>query len=145
MKNFKFAANWINGPVRKWLNENNCQADEFPLPEQRLAALIVMVVKNEVSHSIAAERIFPELIQDAKSSPGEIAAKLDLLQNSDEKLIEEYVDLAVKNFPGKVKEYHNGKKGLVGFFMGEVMKISNGKADPKVARELLNTKLDNQK
>jgi aspartyl-tRNA(Asn)/glutamyl-tRNA(Gln) amidotransferase subunit B len=67
---------------------------------------------------------------------------LDLIQESNEDALEEFVDQAIAMFPEKVEEYRNGKKGLIGLFMGQVMKLSKGKADPKLANQLVIKKLE---
>ena len=68
---------------------------------------------------------------------------MNIIQESDSGLIAQFVDEALAKFPDKVTEYKNGKKGLLGLFMGEVMKLSKGKADPKLTSKLLEEKLNN--
>jgi aspartyl-tRNA(Asn)/glutamyl-tRNA(Gln) amidotransferase subunit B len=72
----------------------------------------------------------------------EIAKELDLIQESDSGQLEEWVDAALAAYPDKVEEYRGGKKGVLGLFMGEVMKMSKGKADPKLANQLVRQKLE---
>ncbi|MFM2361374.1 MAG: hypothetical protein RLZZ316_276, partial [Bacteroidota bacterium] len=71
-----------------------------------------------------------------------VATALNLLQNSDGDAIAAWVDEVINNMPDKVAEYRKGKKGLIGLFMGEVKKISKGKADPKITTQLLTEKLN---
>ena len=71
-----------------------------------------------------------------------IAEELNLLQNSDENLIGDLIDQVISKYPDKVQEYKSGKKGLLGLFVGEVMKLSKGKADPKVTNKLVIEKLE---
>jgi aspartyl-tRNA(Asn)/glutamyl-tRNA(Gln) amidotransferase subunit B len=79
-------------------------------------------------------------------SPGrtahEIAAGLDLIQNSDSGALQELINEALNKFPEKIAEYRNGKVGLLGLFVGEVMKLSKGKADPKVLNKLVKETLE---
>jgi aspartyl-tRNA(Asn)/glutamyl-tRNA(Gln) amidotransferase subunit B len=76
-------------------------------------------------------------LEQPTATPLAIAESLNLLQNSDTDFIEQVCRDVVAAFPDKVKEYNKGKKGLIGFFMGEVMKRSKGQAEPKSATELL--------
>lgn len=139
--NAKAASNWLMGPVKSYLNENTIDIQDFPLPSSVLAKILVMVDKNEISFSIASQRLFPALVDNPNEEPLDLAKKLNLLQDTDESEIEKMADDVLAAFPDKVKAYRNGKKGLIGMFMGELMKKSKGKADPKVANELLRKKL----
>jgi aspartyl-tRNA(Asn)/glutamyl-tRNA(Gln) amidotransferase subunit B len=83
------------------------------------------------------------MISAPSKSPLQIAEEMNLLQNSDEGMIKELVAQVLASMPAKVEEYKAGKKGLMGLFVGEVMKASKGKADPKVTNKLLNELLEN--
>jgi len=140
--NYKAVSNWIMGPVKSYLNDANKPAELFPVAPRALAALIELVDQGKVSYTMAAQRVFPELLKDPERSPVEVAQELNLIQNSDRDSILPIIEEILKEFPLKVEEYKNGKKGIVSMFMGEVMKRSKGKADPKIASELLNKKLE---
>jgi len=86
--------------------------------------------------------VFPELLKNPGKSPLEVAQQLNLIQDSNQDSIMPIIEDVIKEFPLKVEEYKNGKKGIIGMFMGEVMKRSKGKADPKVATALLTKKLE---
>ena len=94
-----------------------------------------------MSHS-AAQKIFPELLADITAEPLAIAEKLNLLQSSNSNELDEWIEKALNKYPEKVAEYKAGKTGLLGLFMGEVMKLSGGKADPKVASEMVRKALE---
>ena len=141
-KNFKAASNWVMGPIKSHLNEFNLSADEFPLAPEKLAELIAVVEEGKVSYTVASQRLFPEMLKNPRSSAFELAQRLNLTQESDHSLILPIIDAVIKEFPLKVEAYKSGKKGIVAMFMGEVMKRSKGKADPKVANALLTEKLD---
>jgi aspartyl-tRNA(Asn)/glutamyl-tRNA(Gln) amidotransferase subunit B len=141
-KNYKSAANWVMVNVKSWLNENAKEMSDFPVPPHKLSELISLIDNGKVSHSAAAQKIFPELIESPQSSPEHIAVKLNLIQQSDVSAINDYVRQALNRYPDKIAEYKNGKKGLMGLFMGEVMKLSKGTADPKLATELLSKALE---
>jgi aspartyl-tRNA(Asn)/glutamyl-tRNA(Gln) amidotransferase subunit B len=142
-KNFKSASNWIMGPVKSYLNEFGVTADEFPVSASKLAELIDLVESGGVSYTVGAQRLFPELFKNPNKSALEVARQLNLLQDSSHDSLQPIIDEVIKEFPLKVEEYQKGKKGIISMFMGEVMKRSKGKADPKVATELLTKKLKN--
>jgi aspartyl-tRNA(Asn)/glutamyl-tRNA(Gln) amidotransferase subunit B len=137
----KSAANWILGPVRSWLNENAKTIDDFPVSPAVLSELISLVERDKVSFTIASGKIFHELIKDPARSPRSIAESDNLLQDSDKASIDGIVDEVILQWHEKVKEYKKGKKGLLALFVGEVMKRSKGKADPKLTNQLLIEKL----
>jgi aspartyl-tRNA(Asn)/glutamyl-tRNA(Gln) amidotransferase subunit B len=141
-KNYKAASNWVMGPVKSYLNELTLSADEFPIPPNVLVELMNLVDDNKISFSTASQRVFPELLKNPNKSALEVAQQLNVIQDSNQDAILPIVDEVIKEFPLKVEEYKNGKKGIVGMFMGEVMKRSKGKADPKVANALITKKLE---
>jgi aspartyl-tRNA(Asn)/glutamyl-tRNA(Gln) amidotransferase subunit B len=135
--NYKAASNWVMGPVKSYLNEHAIEVAKFALSPERLAELITLVDSGKVNFSVASQRLFNELLSDTTSSIEEMAQRLNLIQDSNQDSILPIVDEVIKEFPLKVEEYQNGKKGIIAMFMGEVMKRSKGKADPKLANELL--------
>lgn len=139
--NFKAAANWMIGPIKAFTNENNIDITEFSVSAESIARMIELVDNNTFSFSIASTRILPALIKEPARDPMDIAQQLNLVQSSDADAIEAWVDEALKRMPDKITEYRKGKKGLIGLFVGEVKKISKGKADPKLTNELLLKKL----
>jgi aspartyl-tRNA(Asn)/glutamyl-tRNA(Gln) amidotransferase subunit B len=141
----KTAANWILGPVRSWLNENHARMDDFPLPPEQLASMISLVTYGKVSYTAAQQKLFPELIRQPDADPRALARELDLIQESDTEAIMKYVLEALDKYPEKIREYHSGKKGLVGLFMGEVMKSTSGRADPSLANKMIIQELNKRK
>lgn len=140
--NYKAAANWVMGDVKSYLNENGVDITSFPMHVERIAQLIALIEEGKVSYSIASQRIFPELLISNNLSPIEIAEKLNLVQDSDEGAILAFIQQVIDENPSEVIRYKNGEKQLTGFFMGQLMKVSKGKADPKSANSLLRTKLE---
>ena len=140
--NYKAAANWISGPVKNYLNEQGMGIDAFPIPAATIAQLIVLVEEGKLSFGIASTKIFTALLQDPAAQPLDIAAALNLFQESDSGNINAWVDEVIARMPDKVKEYRSGKKGLIGLFAGEVKKASKGKADMQVVNRLLAEKLN---
>ena len=140
--NYKAAANWVMGDVKSYLNENGVDITSFPIDVERIAQLIALIDEGKVSYSIASQRIFPELLISNNLSPIEIAEKLNLVQDSDEATILVFIQQVINENPSEVERYKNGEKQLTGFFMGQLMKVSKGKADPKSANSLLRSKLE---
>ncbi|GAA0528711.1 Asp-tRNA(Asn)/Glu-tRNA(Gln) amidotransferase subunit GatB [Chitinophaga japonensis] len=138
---YKAAANWMLGPVKQYLNEHTGGMEQFPLPAVSLAALIDLTEAGKVSFSIASSRIFPEMVQQPGKTPMEIATALNLLQDTNADNITPIIEAVLARYPAKVAEYKAGKKGLIGLFVGEVMKMSQGKADPKLTNQLLAERL----
>ena len=137
----KAAANWLLGPVKSWLNENSKEIAEFPLAAEQIGGLAKLVDSNKLSFSIASTRLFSYLLKHPSADPEQIAVEQNLIQQSDTSVIEPVIDKVLEKFADKVTEYKKGKKGLLSLFVGEVMKQSKGKADPKVTNELLLKKL----
>jgi len=140
--NYKSAANWIMGDVKSYLNENGVDIEEFPIQPIKIAEIIQLIDEGKVSFSIASQRIFPELVKNSWDSPLAIAERLNLIQDSDESTILAFIQEVIDSNPNEVERYRNGEKQLTGFFMGQLMKVSKGKADPKSANALLRNKLD---
>jgi len=141
-KNYKAASNWMMGPVKSYLNDLTLSAGDFPISPAILVELMNLVEENKVSFSIASQRVFPELLKNPSKSALAVAQQLNVIQDSNHDSIIPIIEEVLKEFPAKVEEYKNGKKGILGLFMGEVMKRSKGKADPKVANELIIKKLE---
>ena len=138
---YKAAANWMLGPVKSWLNENSKEMEEFPISPKQLAAVIELVDSGRVSFSAASTKLFTQLLENTTKTPEQIAVEENIIQQSDVSAIGPIIDIVLEKFADKVKEYKKGKKGLLSLFVGEVMKQSKGKADPKVTNELLLEKL----
>ena len=140
--NFKAAANWMMGSLKSYLNEKAIHISEFPLQAAQIAELINLVDEGKVSNTAANGELFKALLESPESKAAELAEKLNLIQESNTDELQSWVDAALAKYPDKVEEYKAGKKGLTGLFMGEVMKLSRGKADPKLASKLVQETLE---
>ena len=140
--NYKAAVNWLMGPVKSFLNEKSIDIVDFPLSPKKISELVQLVDDGKVNFSIASSKIFTSLLAQPEKSPVEIATELNLLQTHDAGSVAEWVDEVLAKMPDKVKEYKSGKKGLIGLFVGEVKKISKGKADMTLVNKLLAEKLN---
>ncbi len=143
VQNFKAASNWMMGPVKSYLNELTLHIEDFPVSATSLAELIAIIDEGKVSFTVASQKIYPEMLKDNSKTPLQIAQELNLIQQSDEGSLKPIVESVLSENKAKVEEYRSGKKGLMGMFMGQVMKKSQGKADPKVATKILTELLEN--
>jgi len=139
--NYKAAANWMLGPVKSWMNENGKEITEFPLKPEQLVSLITLIDEGKVNFSSASTKIFPALLANPDKEAASIAKEENLIQESDVSAIGPIIDQVLDKFADKVQEYKKGKKGLLALFVGEVMKQTKGKADPKVTNKILLEKL----
>jgi len=140
--NYKAAANWVNVAIKGYLNENAVGMESFPLQPEKIADIISVIDQNIVSHSAAAQHLFPAMIANPHATAVELIEKLNLAQDADTDTIENLIAEVLSRFPEKVQEYKNGKTGLLGLFVGEVMKASKGKADPRKTNEQVRKMLD---
>lgn len=140
--NYKTAANWLMGPIKSYLNENAIGIESFPLSAQTIAAIIELIDSNKISNSAATQKLFPALIAQPEANALELAASLNLIQESNTDAILGFVQEVIQNNPAEVQKYIDGKKNVIGFLMGQVMKVSKGKADPKNANQLLAQELN---
>ncbi len=140
-KNFKAVANWMMGPVKSWLNEQQKTADQFPIQPESLAAIINLIDQGKLNFTIATQQLLPAMLKSPQTSVENIVAELGLANAADQNSILPIIEEVIIAFPEEVKQYKKGKGALIGMFMGEVMKRSHGKADPKTTKELLVSKL----
>jgi aspartyl-tRNA(Asn)/glutamyl-tRNA(Gln) amidotransferase subunit B len=142
--NIKAAANWVMVAIKGYLNEQAIDIKDFVLQPTKIAELISLIDEGKISNSVASQKVFPAMINEHHKSPLQIAESLNLLQESDSDELQNWIDQAIAKYPEKVIEYKAGKQSLLGLFMGEVMKFSKGKADPKLSSKLLKETLDKQ-
>jgi len=142
-KHYKAAANWILGPVKQWLHEHHQHIDHFNFAPEKIAELIDLVDAGKINFSIASSKIFHAMIGGDDRGALEIAESMNLIQVSDTHELAGWVQEVIAKMPDKVAEYKKGKKGLIGLFVGEIKKLSKGKADPKIVTALLEESLKN--
>ncbi len=139
---YKAAANWMSGPIRSYLNENAVKMEDFPLSPGQFAQIIQLIEDGKLNFSMASNTLFDELIKQPEKDPETLANELNLIQVGDDDFLMDLVTSVIQENPQKVEEYQNGKTGLLSFFMGQVMKKSKGKADPKKTNQLLEKELN---
>ena len=138
----KQVANWVMGDIAAYLKENKLNIAEMALKTADLAELIALIETGAISGKIAKE-ILPELLATG-TSPKALVEQKGLLQISDTGALEQAIDEAIAAHPKELEDYRNGKTKLLGFFVGQVMKRTGGRADPKVTNQLLAQKLNAQ-
>lgn len=138
----KAAANWLIGPIRKYCQDRHIEIYQFPLKPEKIVRLIDLVTSGKINFSNGSGRIFITLTEQPERDSLDIAAELNLIQDSDSSSIEDWVRQVLEKMPEKVKEYKSGKKGLLGMFAGEVKKLSKGKADMERVTALLSELLN---
>lgn len=137
----KLAANLLINKLIPWVAENKAELTECPVQPAQWAVFLQLIESGQISASAAYQRLFPVLLANPGAGPAQLADRLNLRQSADTGFLETLADEVLARFPDKVQEYKKGKKGLIGLFMGELMKASGGKADPKAATRVLEEKL----
>ncbi|MCA0429256.1 MAG: Asp-tRNA(Asn)/Glu-tRNA(Gln) amidotransferase subunit GatB [Bacteroidetes bacterium] len=141
-KNYKSAANWLLVNIKSYLNERALTINQFKISPNKIAEIISLIDENKISNTSASHQLFPEMLLNPNLTALDLATKLDIIQNSNSNEIQNLINEVLIKFPEKVTEYKNGKVGLLGLFVGEVMKASKGKADPKLLNQLVKQTLD---
>ena len=136
----KLATNWITGELFALLNEKNIEITESPISSKNLSKLINLIKDGTISGKIA-KSVF-EIMRDGDKDPITIVEEKGLKQQSDPKELENLINKVITENPKNVEAYKSGKDKLFGFFVGQVMKNSNGKANPKLVNEILKKKLN---
>jgi aspartyl-tRNA(Asn)/glutamyl-tRNA(Gln) amidotransferase subunit B len=142
-RNYKAAANWIMGGIKSYLNQQAIGINDFQITPKHLALLIQLIDDNEINHSIASQKIFPEMLKEPSQSPREIAENNQWINQENEDDLSAVIVTVLKENPNETERFKNGEKKLTGFFMGQIMKKTKGTADPKKTAQLIN-KLINQ-
>lgn len=137
--NAKLVANWISQDIAAYLNNNKLTITEIALQASDLAELVKLIETGTISGKIAKE-ILPELLTQG-GSPKALVEKKGLIQISDTSAIEKLIEDIIAAHPSELEKFRAGKTNLKGFFVGQVMKKSGGKADPKLTSQILDQKL----
>lgn len=138
-KNPKASSNAVLGNVLRVLNEQNIEIGEFSITPKRLSELVRLREEDKVNSS-AMQEVFNAMLSSDKN-PEELAKEMNLIQVSDTGFLETLLDEIIANNPNEAQRFKDGQKQLMGFFVGQVMKASQGKANPKMITEMINKKL----
>ncbi|WP_293307078.1 Asp-tRNA(Asn)/Glu-tRNA(Gln) amidotransferase subunit GatB [Pedobacter sp. UBA5917] len=141
VKNKKNLINWLIGPIRAVLNEKGITISDFKVNPSQLAEAINLVDDKKITQQIAIQQLLPALEQQDNTDVTGLAQSLNLLisENGDE--LSGFIDEVLNKYPQQVDAYKKGKKGVLGLFVGDVMKLAKGKADAKKLNELILEKL----
>ena len=139
--NPKIAVNFIMGEIAAYLKENKVEIIETKLTPENLAELISLIEKGTISNNIGKQILVEEMITNGEKASAIVENK-GLSQISDEGAIKEIVEKIVNAHPAEIEAYKNGKTNLLGFFVGQVMKETKGRANPKTVNELIRKILD---
>ena len=135
----KQVSNWIMGPLLGLLNADGKTIDDSPIPPKNLAHLLKLIDEGVISNKIA-KTVFDKMAKSGQN-PDQIVKDEGLVQVSDISQIEAVIDNVIAAHPNEVTAFQNGKTKLLGFFVGQVMRETRGKANPKVVNEVLRKKL----
>ena len=140
---YKSASNWVMTEVLKIMKEEKTEIKDFKVSPENLGKLVNLINDKTISGKIAKD-VFPEMLKEDKD-PAIIVKEKNLVQITDTSAIEGIVDTVIENNPKQVEQYLSGKETVIGFFVGQVMRESKGKANPQMVNELLKKKLDAKK
>ncbi|WP_461451995.1 Asp-tRNA(Asn)/Glu-tRNA(Gln) amidotransferase subunit GatB [Mucilaginibacter sp.] len=140
--NYKSAVHLLMGPIKSHLNESGLSIIDIKVTPENLAGLIHLVDSGKINNSVATHKLFPALLASPEKSAIQLATELNLLISDDGGDVSGYIRDAIAKYPDKVIEYRKGKKGVLGLFMGEIMKSSKGKIDPQKTNQLLIKELE---
>ncbi|ESA32496.1 aspartyl glutamyl-trna(asn gln) amidotransferase subunit b [Leptolyngbya sp. Heron Island J] len=136
----KTSANWVMGDISGYLNAEKLSINDIALTPEGLGEMVNLITSGTISNKIGKD-LLPTLLKDG-GSPKAIVEEKGLVQISDPAAIEAIIDQVMADNPDELAKYRAGKKKLQGFFVGQVMKRSSGRADPKLTNQLLGKKLN---
>lgn len=139
--NSKAAANWVLNPVRNRLTELELPAEELTIEPRAIAQLIEAIDAKKTTHGIAVQQVLPALFENGSLDVDRFLEENNLLLSNDGGEVDGWVQSVLDKHPQKVAEFKKGKKGLIGFFVGEAMRLARGKADAKLITEKFTEKL----
>tara|TARA_B100000768_G_scaffold153504_1_gene149750 strand:- start:1908 stop:3365 length:1458 start_codon:yes stop_codon:yes gene_type:complete len=141
-KNYKGATNWLMGGIKSYLNQEAIEITKFPIIAENIAILINMIDDGTLTHSLASQKLFPEMLKHPLENPNSIAKKNQWINQQNKNNLEDLIVEILEKNPEERERFKNGEKKLTGFFIGKIMKASNGTADPKKTNQLLNQLLN---
>ncbi len=138
--NAKAVANWIISELIGYMNKEGVSIEEVKIKPEHIGELVNLIEKGTISGKIG-KKVFKEMYESAKD-PQSIVKEKGLVQITDRREIEKLVEGVLAENPAVVEQYRSGKKGVIGFFVGQIMKKTGGKANPKLVNEVLSEKLE---
>ncbi len=142
-KNYKAAANWMMGSIKSYLNQNALEIEDFPIQPETIAQLISIIDSEQISNSVATQKVFPLLLKNPKQDPLNIAKENNWITQNDSGALEDIIATIFKENPAETERFKNGEKKLTGFFMGKIMQATKGAANPKTTAQAINKVIQN--
>jgi aspartyl-tRNA(Asn)/glutamyl-tRNA(Gln) amidotransferase subunit B len=139
--NYKASANWILGPIKNHLSASEVSLDEINLHPQTIAEMIGLIDSGIISYGISVQQILPAILKNPSLNLKKFIEENQLQIQTSQTEIDNLIEAALNKHSEKISEYKKGKKGLISLFVGEVMKLSKGKADAKLVAEKIIEKL----
>jgi aspartyl-tRNA(Asn)/glutamyl-tRNA(Gln) amidotransferase subunit B len=139
---YRAAANLVIQKLKPWSVAAGRPLADNPVAPAGWQALLELIAAGTVSASAAYQRLVPALLERPAADPAALAAELGLVQSASAGELDSLADRVLAQWPDKVQDYRRGKKGLLGFFMGELMKAGGGQVEPQLATRLLKEKLE---
>ncbi|MET3113514.1 aspartyl-tRNA(Asn)/glutamyl-tRNA(Gln) amidotransferase subunit B [Pedobacter sp. CG_S7] len=137
----KSLINWLVGPIRALLNERDIQLSSYPISPLLLAKVINLIDQKKITQSAALQQLLPALEKAGEVDIVALAKELNLLIEDNDDELSDFVDQVLAKYEAQVTAYKKGKKGVLGLFVGEVIKMAKGKADPQKVNALVQEKL----
>ncbi|OLY91312.1 aspartyl/glutamyl-tRNA(Asn/Gln) amidotransferase subunit B [Cnuella takakiae] len=139
--NTKAAANWVLNPIRNKMVEAELSSDELAIAPEAIATLIRYIDEKKTTHGIAVQKVLPALFEDGKMDVAQYLESNNLLLSDNSSELDGWIQTVLDKYPQKVTEFKKGKKGLIGFFVGEAMRMARGKADAQAITDKFTEKL----
>jgi aspartyl-tRNA(Asn)/glutamyl-tRNA(Gln) amidotransferase subunit B len=133
--------NWLNGPLLSEANSRNCRIADLNISVENLLSLVASAQQEEISY-LCAKAVLTEIINSGKSA-AEIIKEKNLAQVSDAAHLQQIAEEVIRENPKSLSDYKSGKTNALMFLVGQAMRKSKGKANPKVMQEVLKRRLDN--
>lgn len=140
-KNYKSASNWLINNLKSYVNDHKISFSTLPLKPRTLAALITIIDDGKVNTLTAKQKLLPKLLENPTANPLDLAKQLNLIQDNNDDEIAEILEGIIAKYPDKFEALKRGKKKFMGLFVGEIMKQTRGKANPKLANQLIAKRL----
>lgn len=133
-KHAKPLANFFVNTLIPYTKANDIEISELKIPSSSWSKYLGLIEDEKINRSDAKEKLFPQIVANPDKDPIQLAESLDIIQSNNPNVNDEIINQLLQNHPDEVKRYKGGKKALIGFFIGEAMKLAKGKANPKTLK-----------
>jgi aspartyl-tRNA(Asn)/glutamyl-tRNA(Gln) amidotransferase subunit B len=139
--NYKAVSNWLINNLKSYVNDQKISFVNLSLKPKNLAKLIAIIDEGKVSNLVAKQQLLPKLLESSDKHPLELAKEMNLIQDNSDDEIVGILDNIIAQYPDKFDALKRGKKKFMGLFVGEIMKQTKGKANPKLVNQLIMQRL----